>query len=56
MEVREAYCQEDFEWDECQRLAVMGVKDANVRLLREYATERFGKLTTGPGTDMQTES
>ncbi|GAB4822767.1 hypothetical protein N2152v2_009813 [Parachlorella kessleri] len=43
MEVREAYCQEDFEWDECHRLAVKGVKDANVRLMREYAAERFGK-------------
>ncbi len=41
MEVREAYCSEDFEWEQCRRVATEGIKDSNVRLLRQYATERF---------------
>ena len=37
MEVREAYCREDFEWDQLQRLAIKDTKEANVRLMRSSA-------------------
>jgi hypothetical protein len=51
MEVREAYSRDDFEWQECKRLAIKNIKEANVRLLRQYATERFGSLTSSSGPD-----
>ena len=41
MEVREAYSAEDFDWKECKELASKGIQEANVRLLRQYATEKF---------------
>lgn len=43
MEVRATYAEEDFEWDQTQRLAVKGVKEANARLMQQHATESFTK-------------
>lgn len=53
MEVRAAYAELDFEWDHCKRLATEGVKEANVRLMREFAAERFASslASTGEGGD-----
>lgn len=45
LEVREAYCG-DFDWADCQRLTTGGVRDANVRLLRQHAARAFGGSLT----------
>ena len=34
MEVRAAYAAEDFEWDQCRRLATEGLAAANLDILR----------------------
>ncbi|KAK7303342.1 hypothetical protein RJT34_14245 [Clitoria ternatea] len=39
MEVRSAYCKNDFEWDNLKRLAMKMVTDSNTRLMREYVLE-----------------
>lgn len=39
MEVRSAYCQRDFEWDNLKRLAFKMVTDSNTRLMRDYVSE-----------------
>lgn len=41
MEVRAAYAEEDFEWDSCKQLAVKGTREANIKLLRQYAASAF---------------
>lgn len=41
LEVRAAYAAEDFEWDECKKLALREMGSANVRLLRQFAQQRF---------------
>jgi hypothetical protein len=43
MEVRAAYCAEDFEWEICKELAVSGTRSGNVELQREYASVAFKK-------------
>ncbi|XP_061340766.1 chaperonin-like RBCX protein 1, chloroplastic [Gastrolobium bilobum] len=43
MEVRTAYCKNDFEWDNLKRLAFKMVTESNTRLMRDYVLE------TSPG-------
>lgn len=47
MEVRDAYCIEDFEWEMCRKIARQDMKDANVNLMRQYADVSFAKQTEG---------
>ncbi|OWM83377.1 hypothetical protein CDL15_Pgr012858 [Punica granatum] len=39
LEVRSAYCKNDFEWDNLKRLASKMVDDSNTRLMRDYVLE-----------------
>ncbi|KAI4295955.1 hypothetical protein L6164_035948 [Bauhinia variegata] len=39
MEVRSAYCKEDFEWDSLKRVAFKMMTDSNTKLMREYVSE-----------------
>ncbi|KDP20705.1 hypothetical protein JCGZ_21176 [Jatropha curcas] len=39
LEVRSAYCKNDFEWDNLKRLAEKMVDDSNKRLMRDYVLE-----------------
>ncbi|CAK7351495.1 unnamed protein product [Dovyalis caffra] len=39
IEVRSAYCKDDFEWDNLKRLAVKMVDESNTRLMRDYVVE-----------------
>ncbi|XP_010252499.1 PREDICTED: uncharacterized protein LOC104594073 [Nelumbo nucifera] len=39
LEVRSAYCKNDFEWDNLKRLAFKMVEDSNTRLMRDYVLE-----------------
>ncbi|PIA36768.1 hypothetical protein AQUCO_03200028v1 [Aquilegia coerulea] len=39
LEVRSAYCKNDFEWDNMKRLAVKMVDESNTRLMRDYVLE-----------------
>ncbi|KAJ0264882.1 Chaperonin-like RBCX protein 1 [Hirschfeldia incana] len=39
LEVRSAYCKNDFEWDNLQRLAFKNVDRSNTKLMREYVLE-----------------
>ncbi|KAK7332362.1 hypothetical protein VNO80_29113 [Phaseolus coccineus] len=39
MEVRSAYCKNDFEWDNLKRLALKMVTESNTRLMTEYVLE-----------------
>ncbi|KAI9128117.1 hypothetical protein K1719_001110 [Acacia pycnantha] len=39
LEVRSAYCKQDFEWDNLKRVAVKMVNESNTRLMREYISE-----------------
>ncbi|XP_075513805.1 chaperonin-like RBCX protein 1, chloroplastic [Primulina tabacum] len=39
LEVRSAYCKNDFEWDNLKRLASQMVEDRNTRLMRDYVSE-----------------
>ncbi|KAK9805283.1 hypothetical protein WJX72_010898 [[Myrmecia] bisecta] len=48
MEVRAAYSVEDFEWESCKKLAVNDIKNANVKMMRQYATDAFKRAV---GTD-----
>ncbi|BDA42871.1 Chaperonin-like RBCX protein 1, chloroplastic [Coccomyxa sp. Obi] len=51
LEVRKAYCEEDFEWDICRQVAAKDMHEANVRLLRSRAEEAFLRSNTDtPGT------
>jgi hypothetical protein len=50
MDVRDAYAREDFEWDQLQRLAVQGTKEANVRLIRSSATASLKASLTAEST------
>ena len=46
LEVRQAYCEEDFEWEICRQVAVKDMHEANVRLLRSRAEEAFLRSST----------
>ncbi|XP_052202616.1 chaperonin-like RBCX protein 1, chloroplastic [Diospyros lotus] len=39
LEVRSAYCKNDFEWDNLKRLVFKGVNEANTKLMRDYVSE-----------------
>ncbi|KAL3521921.1 hypothetical protein ACH5RR_014755 [Cinchona calisaya] len=39
LEVRSAYCKNDFEWDNLKRLSHKVVNDSNTRLMRDYVLE-----------------
>ncbi|KAI5672995.1 hypothetical protein M9H77_13359 [Catharanthus roseus] len=39
MEVRSAYCKNDFEWDNLKRLSHKMVNESNTRLMRDYLEE-----------------
>ncbi|CAN8308431.1 unnamed protein product [Cochlearia groenlandica] len=39
LEVRSAYCKNDFEWDNLKRLASKNVDGCNTKLMREYVLE-----------------
>ncbi|KAL0031954.1 hypothetical protein WJX79_008348 [Trebouxia sp. C0005] len=47
MDVRAAYCVEDFEWEMCRKIARQDMKDANVNLMRQYADIAFAKQVDG---------
>ena len=50
LEVRQAYCSEDFDWQQAQRLTGQAIQEANVRLLRRHAARAFGaSLSAGGG-------
>lgn len=55
LEVREAYCS-DFNWAECQQLTTTGIREANVRLLRQHAARAFGgSLAAAEGSEVQAD-
>ncbi|KAI3419283.1 uncharacterized protein J3R85_013279 [Psidium guajava] len=39
LEVRSAYCKQDFEWDNLKRLASKMMDEANTRIMREYVLD-----------------
>ncbi|XP_030552986.1 chaperonin-like RBCX protein 1, chloroplastic [Rhodamnia argentea] len=39
LEVRSAYCKQDFEWDNLKRVASKMMDEANTRLMREYVLD-----------------
>lgn len=39
LEVRSAYCKNDFEWDNLKRLAVKMVNESNTKIMRDYVQE-----------------
>lgn len=47
MDVRDAYCVEDFEWGMCQNIARQDMKNANINLMRQYADIAFAKKVDG---------
>ena len=46
MEVRAAYCKDDFEWHMMQSLANKDMNDANVALLRSNAESSFKRTSS----------
>lgn len=44
MEVRAAYCKNDFEWDNLKRLSQKMVNDYNTRLMRDYLEETTSQV------------
>ena len=63
MEVRAAYAQTDFEWNNCQRVAVEDIMKANTAVMRRHAQSRFEGLLTkqddgegGGGEDGEVEN
>ena len=47
MDVRDAYCIEDFEWEMCRKIARQEMKNSNVNLMRQYANAAFAKKAEG---------
>ncbi|GLU18153.1 hypothetical protein SLE2022_344680 [Rubroshorea leprosula] len=45
LEVRSAYCKNDFEWDNLKRLATKMVGECNTRLMQEYVLETTSLIT-----------
>ena len=43
MEVRAAYCADDFEWGNVQRISVENIKAGNIKLMREQAESSFAR-------------
>lgn len=48
LEVREAFCKHDFDWQLCQQLAAQQVRDGNLSLLRQHAARSFGGALGAP--------
>lgn len=48
MEVRSSYCKNDFEWDQCQKVAIRDLEDSNLRLMRKHMAEVYEN--SGPAT------
>ena len=44
MEVRAAYAEVDFEWDNLQRVCAADLRAANVGLMRRHAEARFAPV------------
>ena len=53
MEVRAAYCKEDFEWHMMQSLANKDMNNANVALLRSNAEKFFNRTSTAQQQDAE---
>jgi hypothetical protein len=52
MEVRSAYAESDFEWDNCKKVAVEGIVEANTRIMRQHAVQQYeGALQDPSGED-----
>lgn len=51
MEVRAAYCKDDFEWHMMQSLANRDMSDANVALLRSNAEKSFKRTSSAQQQD-----
>jgi hypothetical protein len=49
MEVRAAYAECDFEWDNCRRVCGEGLRAANVALMRRHAEARFAPAVEAGG-------
>ncbi|KAK9133244.1 hypothetical protein Scep_012772 [Stephania cephalantha] len=47
LEVRSAYCKNDFEWDNLKRLASKIVDESNTRLMRDYVLETSHDVENG---------
>ncbi|GMH05284.1 hypothetical protein Nepgr_007124 [Nepenthes gracilis] len=39
LEVRSAYCKNDFEWENLRRLAIKMVNESNIKIMRDYVQE-----------------
>ena len=46
MEVRAAYCEDDFEWEMTRKMALQGLQEDNVSLLRKKAEEAFSQKSS----------
>lgn len=46
MEVRAAYCKEDFEWDTCREVALQEITSSNLSLMRESMDVSFTSGST----------
>ena len=51
MEVRAAYCKDDFEWHMMQSLANKDMSEANVKLLRSNAERSFKRTSSSQQRD-----
>lgn len=55
MDVRDAYCIEDFEWEMCRKIARQEMKNSNVNLMRQYANAAFAKKAEGSNVAKKAE-
>lgn len=55
MEVRAAYCKDDFEWHMLQSLANKDMSEANVKLLRSNAERSFKRTSSSQQRDAPTQ-
>lgn len=49
MEVRHAYAAEEFEWDNCKRVAVEDINESNLGLMRAHAQTKFKAMLENEG-------
>jgi len=49
MEVRQAYASDDFEWENCQRVAVKDLMDSNLLIMRSHAQSKYRAMLDGDG-------
>ncbi|EYU27726.1 hypothetical protein ABFS82_13G130100 [Erythranthe guttata] len=55
LEVRSAYCKNDFEWDNLKRLSIKMVEERNTKVMRDYVTET-STVNTETETETETET